>query len=94
MIGLEALLQGVVGFALGLALAWALLHGMGAVDFASLGGGADMLGARLPETMRMFVHPASVADAAFVSLVTALSGGLVPAVRASRLKPVEATRYV
>ena len=94
MIVLEALLQGVIGFSAGLVLAWARLHGLGPIGLSTLGGGADMLGARMPEAIRATVVPASALRAAVVTSLTMLAGGLIPAVRAARLKPVEAMRYV
>lgn len=94
MVVLETLLQGVIGFVAGLSLAWVLLHGIGTVDFSSIGGGVDVLGARLPDAMRLTVHTASVLSAALITVLTMLAGGLIPAIRASRLKPVEAMRYV
>ncbi len=94
MVMLEALLQGLVGFCAGVALAWALLHGIGTVDLARLGGGGDVLGARLPDAVRLSVHGPSLLAAAVTTALTMLAGGLLPAVRSSRLKPVEATRYV
>ena len=94
MVLLETLIQGAIGFLVGVALAWALLHGIGTADFSGLTGDTDILGARLPGALRLSVVPASVSSAALVTLLTMLAGGLIPAVRASRLKPVEAARYV
>jgi putative ABC transport system permease protein len=94
MVVLEALLAGLMGLGIGLGLAWALLRGIGTADFSSLGGGVDVMGARLPEAVRLNVHPGSVVTAVAVTLLTLLVGGLIPAIRASRLKPVEATKYV
>jgi ABC-type lipoprotein release transport system permease subunit len=97
MVVLEALLQGLIGFAIGLGLALAMLYGMGDVALGSAfgnAGGSDMLGARMPQVLALSVHLPSVAEAAIVTLLTMLAGALVPAIRASRLKPVEATRYV
>jgi ABC-type lipoprotein release transport system permease subunit len=93
MVLLEALLQGVIGFLIGLALAWALLHGIGTADLSSLGT-ADYLGAHMPGVLRLAIHPSSVPVAAVATIATMLAGGFLPALRASRFKPVEATRYV
>lgn len=93
MVLLEALLQGVIGLLVGLAAAWALLHGIGTADLSSLGT-TDYLGARMPGLLRLAIHPSSVPIAAVATIATMLAGGLVPALRASRFKPVEATRYV
>jgi ABC-type antimicrobial peptide transport system permease subunit len=94
MVLLEAVLQGVIGFFIGLALAWALLHGVGTADLSGLTGGSDVLGTRLPDVLRLSVHPSSVPAAGIATVLTMLAGGLLPAIRASRFKPVEATRYV
>lgn len=94
MVVLEALLQGLIGFGAGIALAWALLHGIGTADFSGLTGGNDVLGAPMPGALRLVVHPSSVMSAGVTTILTMLAGGLLPAIRASRLKPVEATRYV
>ena len=48
----------------------------------------------MPATLRLSVMPGPVAAAALTALLTVVAGGLAPAIRASRLKPVEATRYV
>jgi putative ABC transport system permease protein len=93
MVLIEALMQGVMGLCVGVAIAWAILHGIGTVDFSSVTGGADILGARLPP-MRLSVTARPVAEAALVTFATMLVGSLAPAIRAARLKPVEATRYV
>lgn len=94
MVTLEALLQGVIGFAIGLALAYLLLLALGPVSFESLAGNSDVLGVRMPEAMRFTVQPGAAVGAALTTLLTVVFGGLLPAYRASRLKPVEATRYV
>ena len=94
MVLLEALLQGLIGFAAGFALAWALFHAVGTADISGLAGNTDVLGARLPGALRLSVDSGSVALAGIVTVLTMLAGGLLPAIRASRLRPVEATRYV
>jgi len=94
MVVLEALLQGLIGFGLGLAAAAAILHGLGTVNLSGMSGGLDIMGARMPEALKLSLDAAAVARAAVVTLSTMLAGGLLPAVRASRLKPVEATRYL
>jgi ABC-type lipoprotein release transport system permease subunit len=94
MVLLEAMFQGAIGFALGVAIAWALVHGLGTVNISGLTGGTDILGARLPDVLRLAIEPGSVVRAGTITVLTMLAGGLLPAIRASRLKPVEATRYV
>lgn len=93
MVLLEVVLQGLIGFVAGLAIAWMLLHGIGTANLGGMMDG-DVLGAPMPETLRLSVQAGPVAAAAVTALLTMLAGGLIPAIRASRLKPVEATRYV
>ena len=92
MILIETLLLGLIGFAIGVGLAYALLHGLGSADLGRLGGDTDVLGARLPETIQLAVYGGPVAGAAVVTVLTMLAGGLLPAIRAARLVPVEAMR--
>jgi ABC-type antimicrobial peptide transport system permease subunit len=75
-------------------LAAALLYGIGTADISSMGGNADVLGVRLPGTLALSLDPGAVLKAALTTILIMLAGGLVPALRASRMKPVEATRYV
>jgi len=88
----EALIQGVIGFVLGLAIAVPLLHAVSGAGFAGMSG-TDILGVRFPSSITVHVVGASVASAAFTALSTVLVGALWPAIRASRLSPVQATRY-
>lgn len=88
----EALIQGVIGFLLGLAIAVPLLHAVSGAGFAGVSG-QDILGVRLPSSVPVHVVGASVASAAFTAISTVLVGAFWPAVRAARLKPVQATRY-
>ena len=94
MVLLEALLQGALGFVIGTGLAAVVLYGIGTVDLSSVVGDADVLGARLSGAVELAVLPEAVRGAAVVTVLTMIAGGVLPAVRASRLKPVEATRYV
>jgi ABC-type antimicrobial peptide transport system permease subunit len=94
MVVLEALMQGAIGFAAGVLLSWAFLHGIGTVSLSGLTAGTDVMGVRMPEAFRLSLHVPSVISSAVVAAITVLAGGLIPAIRAARLKPVEATRYV
>ena len=93
MILLEALLLGVLGFALGLGGALAILEGVGTFSLGGLGN-TDIGGVRLPEAIPVTVQAAPVISAAIIAAVTMLAGGLLPAIRASRQKPVDAMRHV
>jgi putative ABC transport system permease protein len=93
MVLLEALLQGLIGFCAGIGLAWALMHGIGSIDYAGLTKDTDILGTRLG-VIHLALQAGASAQAGLVTIVTMLVGALAPAIRASRLKPVEATRYV
>ena len=93
MVLLESLMQGVIGLCAGAALAWIILNAVGTTDFSSMTAGTDVLGVRIPP-MRLSVTAGPVVEAGLVTFVTMLVGALAPAIRAARLKPVEATRYV
>lgn len=88
----EALIQGVIGFVLGLAIAIPLLHAVSGMGFAAMSG-TDILGVRFPSTITVHVIGSSVASAAVTAISTVLVGAFWPAVHASRLSPVQATRY-
>lgn len=92
MVLLEAALLGVAGFGLGLALAAALLYGMSPFELASLTESMDVMGARMPERLWVDLHPYALGSAAVTVAVTVLVGGTLPALRASRHRPAEATR--
>ena len=89
----EAMWQGVIAFAVGVALACAVLYGIGSVNLASSLGGGDMMGVRLPDHIDLGLFPGSLKGAAITAFFTALLGALLPALRAMRLKPVEALRH-
>jgi ABC-type lipoprotein release transport system permease subunit len=89
----EALLMGVIGFVVGVAMATALALALGTLDMGALSAN-DMMGVRMPAHSRVVLQLASLKSAGLTVLLTVLAGGLWPAWRASRLKPVEATRYV
>jgi ABC-type lipoprotein release transport system permease subunit len=92
MVLLEALWQGVLAFVIGVALAAALLYGIGTVNLGSMMGG-DVMGVRMPTHLELKLLPGSLKGAAITAFFTALAGALLPAVRAMRLKPVEALRH-
>lgn len=93
MIVTEAVLQGVLSFAIGVGVAWLILHSVGTVDLTKVSS-ADMMGVRMPDAVQLHLQARSVVGAGVVALFTVLIGSLVPAIRASRLKPVEAARFV
>jgi ABC-type lipoprotein release transport system permease subunit len=93
MIVTEATLQGLLSFALGVGAAWLVLHAVGTVDLTKLSN-ADMMGVRMPDAVQLHLQARSVAGAFTVALFTVVLGSLIPALRASRLKPVEAARFV
>jgi ABC-type lipoprotein release transport system permease subunit len=89
----EALLQGLLGLAIGLSLAAALLYGLGNVSMTSVSG-SDVMGIRFPAAIHLKIAWVAMGSATVTALFTVLAGAFWPAWRASRLKPVEATRYV
>jgi len=52
------------------------------------------MGVRLPETLHLAVRSAPVIKAAVIAALTMIAGGLLPAVRAARLHPIDAMRHV
>ena len=94
MVLLEALMQGVIGLCAGAALAWAILHAVGTIDYSSMTAGTDVLGVAPRPRCACRCTAGPVVEAGLVTFVTMLVGALAPAIRAARLKPVEATRYV
>jgi ABC-type antimicrobial peptide transport system permease subunit len=93
MIVTESVLQGLLSFALGVGAAWLVLHAVGTVDLTKVSN-TDMMGVRMPDAVQLHLQTRSVAGAFTVALFTVVAGSLIPAIRASRLKPVEAARFV
>jgi ABC-type lipoprotein release transport system permease subunit len=87
----EAALQGLIGLAVGVALAIALVVGVGTLDLSSLTR-TDMLGVRMPQLLFLKVQWGSIAWAGVVTVATMVLAGLLPAWRASRLQPATAVR--
>jgi putative ABC transport system permease protein len=90
----ESLLQSLLGLGAGVLIAAAILYGMGTTNLASMTGGGDMMRMRMPSAVRMSIHGIGVESAAITVLVTAVLGSLWPALRAARLRPVDAVRHV
>ena len=89
---LEAALQAVLGLALGLGVAVAVVQGLGTLDLGSIGGGGDVMGVRMPAVVHLRVEASAVQTAMVVAFSTMIAGALLPALRASRLRPVDAMR--
>ncbi|MBL8950090.1 MAG: ABC transporter permease [Myxococcaceae bacterium] len=92
MVLLEALWQGALAFAVGVAVAAAVLYGIGTVDLSSMLGG-DVMGVKMPSHLELKLLPGSLKGAAVTAFFTAIVGALLPALRAMRLEPVEALRH-
>lgn len=92
MILLEALWQALISFAVGVALAAALLYGVGSVDLSQIAQG-DVMGVRMPDQLTLRLVPGSLLGAGLTALFTALLGAFFPALKAMRLQPVEALRH-
>ncbi|MFC1611126.1 FtsX-like permease family protein, partial [Myxococcota bacterium] len=89
----EAVLQSLVGLAIGVGLGLALLYGVGSIDLSALSQ-SEMGGFRLPEIVVLQPTLSAIVSAFVTVLVTALAGGLWPAWKAARLNPVDAMRSV
>jgi ABC-type lipoprotein release transport system permease subunit len=91
LIALESLWLGALALAGGVALVFALFAALGDLNMAgSFTGGADFAGVRLPDIVHLAVSRDAIGAAAIVAFATVLFGGLLPAIRAARLAPVEA----
>jgi putative ABC transport system permease protein len=89
----EALLTGLLGCVAGIAIALAIIYGQGTLSLGGFSSG-DMMGVHFPAAIRLGVQCQALVSAAATAFVTVLAGGLWPAIRASRQKPVEAIRHV
>jgi len=89
----EAVLQGALSLAIGVGLAALILSAIGTIDLTKLSS-QDMMGVRMPDAVTLRLHLSSVISAGVTALSTVVVGSLIPAVRAARLKPVEASRFV
>lgn len=92
MIVIEALCMWVVGTAIGAAISFSLMVGLGVVG-VPIAGLEDMAGQfMMPERIHPEVSFFTLGTAPLVLLVGTLVAGLIPALRVRRLKPVEALR--
>jgi len=92
MVLTESLWQAVIGFVLGVALATAIIYGIGDVDLTKMVKG-DMMGVRMPSKISLGIEWGSLKSAGVTAIITAVLGAIFPAIRAARLNPVEALRH-
>ena len=92
MILFEALWQAGLAFVVGVAVAGLILTAVGTSDLSTTMKG-DVMGVRMPGSIALSLYPGALKGAALTAFLTAIAGALLPAFRASRLKPVDALRH-
>jgi putative ABC transport system permease protein len=92
MVVLETLIQAGIAFAAGFTVAAGVLFSVGTIDLSSMMQG-DVMGTRMPSVIPLRLSLEAVRSAAVTAVVTSFLGALLPAIRAARLKPVEALRH-
>lgn len=86
----EAVLQGLLGLALGVIASLALIAGIGSFDMGAATG--DFMGVRMPQVVQLHLQWSAVLSAGITCVATMVIAGLLPAWRASRLEPADAVR--
>lgn len=89
---LEATLQAVLGLVLGFAVAVVAVRSIGTLNLSGIGGGGDVMGVRMPTLVTLQIDSGALTSATVVAFATMIAGALLPALRAARLRPVDAMR--
>ncbi len=88
----ESLLLGAFSFIAGAALAAAIIALLPPIDLSDAWGGADFAGVALPSVIHVRLAPLALAMGVVTATCTCVVGGLYPAWRAARMRPVDAMR--
>jgi ABC-type lipoprotein release transport system permease subunit len=93
----EAAVLGCVALAAGLAVGLGVHHYFATAGFnlrAALGADVEMSGIVLPDHFYSYLSTGKIVWSSVAVFALVLAGGVYPAIRASRLEPVEAIRHV
>lgn len=89
----ESFFIGLLSFVAGVALAWLVIIALPPLNLGELMGESDFAGVALPTVVKARLDPLGLVMALLTVAATCVVGGLYPAWRVSRMRPVESMRY-